>query len=724
MIIIKNEIIKLISQKSLLLLILILLTVNAATMLFSGNGFGEENYEIPNSAYKLMRQDLSEIPENERLQYIDDQIYAGEVYSALRFAEDFHTDMLIEELFPILSEEKAQEYIERYSEGQNTLPYTGSAIGEELFLTKIKSEMETVYGYNDYLEAIQKQAEEMNVSSILGNNRNSFSRKNIEKTARIYSSIKKKELTYNITENIRLGINGNITDVCALLTAAFAALSLICGERESNAFSLLRTLKKGRIELMICKIFTLLIFCLISAAVFSGSSILICGLRFGFCDLSIPIQSVSGFIGCTLSLNIGQYLILFTLMKTLSYFVISAMVLFVSIIAKNNVMIYGISVGVIGIEILIYYTVDRLSVFGFVKYINLFAFTKTNFFLGEYHNINFSDNPINLTAASVISLIILGIALSVLSVLFYSKSKNTIYSAYKLSALLGKINPFSKRISVSLVTHECHKILFSEKGLIIMILMAAASYYVYTSFYISPDESDGYFRQLVKEHGGAVTEETDEYVKDREDHFEQLLNEAETDSLLIALVLRQKNGFDIFAERYYYAKEKNLEIIYDTGYTELFKLKNTLGQLLLLFAFMSIILAPVFAFDSKTSTLIRSSKFGRKKNILIRGAICGVIVVFMFFSAHLPIFIKILKVYGMDGICSDVHCLSALRSFTFDISVLSYLILRYMWLLMITFFVMAGMLFISKKIKSVNACMILLVAVFAIPLAAWWGIVE
>lgn len=721
MIVIKNEIIKLFSQKSLLLLILILLTINAVTMLFSENGFGEENYEIPDNAYKLMRQELSKIPENERMQYIEEQIYAGEVYSALRYAEEFYMDMPVEEIFPILSEEKAQQYIERYSDGQNTLPYTGSTVGEELFLTKIKNEMETVYGYNDYLDAIQKQAEQMNVSSILGNNRDSFSRKNIEKTAQIYSSIQKKELTYNITENIRLGINGSITDVCALLTVAFAALSLICGERESNAFSLLRTLKKGRIGLMLCKIFTLLIFCLISAVIFSGSSILICGLRFGFCDLSIPIQSVSGFIGCTLSANIGQYLILFTLMKTLSYFIISAVVLFISIIAKNNIMIYGISVGVIGAEILIYYTVSRLSAFGFVKYINLFAFTKTNYFLGEYHNINFAGNHVNLTAASVISMSVLGIGLSALSVFFYSRSKNTVYATYKLSALLGKINPFGSRISTSQTAHECHKILFVEKGFIIMILMAAASYYVYTSFYIIQDESDGYFRQLVKEHGGAVTEETDEYVKDREDYFEQLLNETDMDSLIMSLVLRQKNGFDIFSERYYYAKENNLEIIYDTGYTELFKIKNTLGQLLLLFAFMSIIFAPVFAFDSKTSTLIRSSKFGRKKNILIRGAICGVIVVFMFFDAHLPIFLRILKSYGMDGINSDVHCLSTLRSFPFDISILSYLILRYMWLFVITLCVMVGMLFISKKIKSVNACTILLLAVFAVPLAAWWG---
>lgn len=720
MIVIKNEIFKLFSQKSFLLLILILLTVNAVTMLFSGNSFGEENYGIPDSAYKLMLQELSEIPENERLNYIEEQIYAGEVYSALRYAEEFNMDMPIEEIFPILSEEKAKQYIERYSQGQNTLPYTGNTIGEELFLSKIKNEIETVYGYSDYLDAIQKQAEQMNVSSVLGNNRDPFSRKNIEKTAQAYSRIQKKELPYSITENIRLGINGSITDICALLTAVFAALSLICGERESYAFSLLRTFKKGRIGLMLCKIFTLLIFCLMSAVVFSGSGIFICGLRFGFCDLSIPIQSVSGFIGCTLSINIGQYLILFALLKTLSYFSVSVMVLFISIIAKNNIMIYSISAGVIGAEILIYYTVGRLSAFGFVKYINLFAFTKTNCFLGEYHNINFANNPVNLTAASVISMSILGIALSALSVFFYSRSKNRVYSAYKLSDLLGKIDPFGSRISISQTAHECHKILFSEKGLIVLIIMAVASYYVYTRFYIIQDESDGYFRKLVKEHGGVVTEETDEYVKDREEYFDRLLNETDTDSLLTSLVLRQKSGFDIFAERYYYAKENDLEIIYDTGYTELFGRKNTLGQLLLLFAFMSIILAPVFAFDSKTQTLIKSSKLGRKKNILTRAAICGVIVIFMFFTAHLPIFLRILKAYGMDGINSDVHCLSALRSFPFDISILIYMILRYMLLFIAALCVMAGMLFISKKMKSVNACTILLLAVFAVPLAAWW----
>jgi len=135
-------------------------------MLLSGNKFGEDNYEIPDTAYKLMQRELEEIPEKERLQYIEDQIYAGEIYSALRLSEELSIDMPVEELFPVLCEEKAQKYIERYSKGENTLPYTGSAVGEELFLSKIKGEIEKVYGYNDYLDEIQKQAEHMDVSSI------------------------------------------------------------------------------------------------------------------------------------------------------------------------------------------------------------------------------------------------------------------------------------------------------------------------------------------------------------------------------------------------------------------------------------------------------------------------------------------------------------------------------------------------------------------------------
>lgn len=723
MTIIKNEIFKLISKKSLLFLILVLLGVNAVTMLFSGNKFGEANYEVPDSAYKLMQRELEEIPENERLQYIEDQIYAGEIYSALRLSEELSTDMPVEELFPVLLEEKAQQYIERYSKGENTLPYTGSAVGEELFLSKIKREIENIYGYGDYLDEIQKQAEHMDVSSIFGKN-NSFSRKNIEKTALAYKNIEKKELPYNITENIRLGLNGNMTDICALLGAVFAALSLICGEREISAFSLLRTLKKGRIRLMLCKIIAMFLFCLVSSLLFTGSSLLICGMRFGFCGLSMPVQSVSGFIGCTLNINIGQYLILFIIMKTLSYFVISSVVLFVSITAKNNVMIYGISSCVIGAEILLYYSVNRLSAFGFLKYVNLYAFTKTNDFLGEYHNINFADNPVNLTVISVISLFVIGIGLNVLSVIFYSRSKNTVYSSYRISALLGKINPFGKRISVSLTAHECYKIFISEKGIIVLILMIAASCYLYTSFSVFPDESDGYFRGFVKEHGGIITEETDEFVKEKEMYFERMLNETDMDNPALAVVLRQKNGFDIFAERYYYAKEKGVEIIYDTGYCKLCEGKNTLTQLLFLFAFMGVIFAPVFSFDSKTSPLIISTKNGRKKDILTRGTICGVTAFFMFFAAHLPIFIKIFKIYGMDGINSSVYAVSAFRNFPFDISVLWFLILRYIGLIILTLCVMTAMLFISRKMKSSAACTIIQTALFAVPLAAWLGIIS
>lgn len=711
---IKNELYKLLSRKTLIVLAVFLLAVNAAVMLLYGSVTGG----VPDSAWHSVQEDLSGLSPEEQLGFIEEKLYAEDVYSALGALELLGADTEI--TLPILEEQRAQPYIKLYANSELDR-YTER--NDEYFLNTLLKEMQSVYGYNDYLEDIQKQAEQMSAAAIF-KGRDSFAQRSINASAEAYSKMPKRELPFSVTFGIETATNNTTADICALIMSAFAALSLIVGEKENGAFSLLRTLKKGRASLMECKIFSLFIFCALSAVLFRGSCLIISVIRFGFVDPGIPIQAVSGFLGCTIQCSLGTYLALFVAAKAISYFIIAMLIFTVGAAAKNNISIYLISGGIIAAQLIMFLSIDGLSVVSPLKHFNIVALTQTNKIFGSFRTVNFCNYPLDLAASSVILALFLAAGLITAAILIYVKSKNDVYSVYKPAMLIDRINPFSGRISVSLFRHECSKLLVTGKGAAALLAMLAVGYMMYSGFYIDNDDDDAYFRKYALEHGGSVSAQTDEFVERESLKFEILEQRLATDSGDIAaeLALRARGGFEIFRERYEYAKTNpETEIVYDTGWALLLSRKNTFFQLMILFIFMSMIFAPVFASDNRVMPLIRSTRNGRRRDVFTRAAICSALTVIMFAIAHAPVLIKISEKIGLDGIGAAACSISILRGVE-SISVVGYLIVRYSALLVLCVLVMAGMLWVSRKMRSVSSCAIVLAAVTAVPCAVGWVI--
>lgn len=704
---IAHELYKLFSCKTLLILFAALLTLNVSALLLSEGEFG-----VPDSAYRQLQSDLSEIPAEEKSAFLDEKIYEQNVYDAMRSSSgafdfsDLGIDIEIPAA-PILSEERAQQYIAKYNENGAYCPYTGSIPNEQRFLEIIRAEAESVYNYAEYLDGIQEQARQM--SAGLFTRKNTFASRNIRKTANIYANVSVPEtLDFSVTESASRALNSVLTDVCALLAAAFAAMRLICGEKETGTVGLLRTLKKGRASLVLSKLAALLLFCAAISAAFTASNYIACGARFGFCDLNTQIRFVKGFLGCTLEINLLQYLLLFFAAKTCAYFVIALLIFLVSIAARNNIAIYAVSGGIIAAETMLYFTVDRFSVISPIKYLNIIALLQTNEIFGSYGTINFFGYPLGLAASSIVFALITAAALTVVSAIMFSRSEKTAYSRYGLSALLGRFDLSRGRISVSLFSHESYKIFIAEKGAAALAIMAVLCFVLYGQFRIYIEGSDMQFRQYVELHGGAVTKQTDEFVVAETERLNRLPDESARQS---------RDGFNIFIDHYNYAKENRAEIVYDTGYALLFDRRTTALELLFQFVFMAVVFAPVFSSDSKTAALIASSKYGRKRDIAVRGTICAVTAAVMFSAAHLPIMLKLAKRCGFKRLGAPVQSIMTLHGFPLNCTILQYMIFRYVVLLLISLSATAVMLAVSRKMRSVSACTALLAAVFAVPCA-------
>lgn len=243
--IVKYELYKLFSCKTLPILLAVLLALNVSALLLSEGEFG-----VPDSAYKALQSDLSAIPAEEKLAFLEEKIYEQNVYLAMRSANDtFDFSDLGFDLEippdPILTEERAKPYIARYGESGAGSPYTGGIQTELRFLEIILDEAESVYSYPEYLDGIREQADRMSIG--LFTKKNTFANRNIRKTAKVYSGVGVPEtFDFSVTEGVSRALNSVFTDVCALIAAAFAAMRLVCGEKETGAAGLLRTLKKGR----------------------------------------------------------------------------------------------------------------------------------------------------------------------------------------------------------------------------------------------------------------------------------------------------------------------------------------------------------------------------------------------------------------------------------------------------------------------------------------------
>ncbi len=644
-----HELYKLFSCKTPLILFAVLLTLNVSALLLSEGEFG-----VPDSAYRQLQSDLSEMPAAEKLAFLDEKIYEQNVYDAMRSSSgafDF-SDLGIEieiPADPILSEERAQKYIERYNENGAYCPYTGSIPNEQRFLEAMRGEAESVYNYAEYLDDIQEQARQMSTGFFT--QKNTFASRNIRKTANVYATLDVPEtLDFSVTESASRALNSALTDVCALLATAFAAMRLICGEKETGTVGLLRTLKKGRASLVISKFAALFLFCAATSAAFTASSCIACGARFGFCELSTDIRFVKGFLGCTLEINLPQYLLLFFAAKTCAYFVIVLFIFFVSVTARNNIAIYTVSGGIIAAEAILYFAVDLFSVISPIKYLNIIALLQINEIFGSYVTINFFGYPLGLAGSSI----------------------------------------FFAAITAALA------------------IMAALCFVLYGEFRIYIEGSDMQFRRYVELHGGTVTEQTDLFVANERARIDRLPGE---------LAQQSRDGFNIFVDHYNYAKENHAEIVYDTGYALLFDRRTTALELLFQFVFMAVVFAPVFSSDSKIAALISSSKHGRKRDIAVRGTICAVTAAVMFAAAHLPIILKIAKRCGFERLGAPIQSIMALHGFPLNCTILQYMILRYVVLLLISLAATAVMLAVSRKMKSVSAYTVLLAAVFAVPCA-------
>lgn len=595
-------------------------------------------------------------------------------------------------------------------------------------LAELYDECANIVGYKEYLESIKAQAKSMISISIFAKP-GTFNYRSILKTPPAYENVQDVQPVFDISKGLTLATDNSFTDILCGFIVLFAVLSIMISDREQGMSGLLFALKRGRGYLLIMKMAALAVTVFGAVLLIYGENLLISSYLYGLGDLSRPIQSLSGFIGCNLKISVTGYLIMYVLFKFIAIFTVGAVLSLIAVNTKNTVSFYGISAVILIAEGISYAQIHPLSIYSIFRYINLISLTKVNEIFCNFKNINFWEYPVPLIPTSIGAVVVISAICVGLSAFLYAKKRNLEFRRIGFKFKFGKGN----KIHSSLY-YTMYKSLILQKGLMVILVFLAVAGSMSQSFKKNYDVADVYYEYYTKNYGGAVTQETVDFYESEAIRFNELTARLDElmqveDYFLVSAEITSINkelaptlGFYPAYERLQQIKDiDGAQLFYDTGYKRAFgiagyddDMKYALAAMLLCVFLISSLIAN----DNKyrMSYVINSTSSGRKcyirRNVLTV-AVYGLLSAFLWI---IPYAISISQYYGHSGLSASIRSIIEFMNFPINITVFQYIILisilRTIGIVIASF----TMLWISSKCKNATSAILINFAVFSLPI--------
>ncbi len=595
-------------------------------------------------------------------------------------------------------------------------------------LYELKEECDGVVHYQQYLDNIEAQAESMSSISIFAKP-DTFNYRSIMKTPPAYSHMRDTVPVFGVSKGFTLATQNNFTDIFIGFIVLFAVISLMISDRESGMSGLLFPLRKGRGYLLATKLSVLLFVTFITILLMYSENLIIGNIIYGLGDLSRPVQSLIGFIGCNLKISVSTYTALYMLAKTVAFFAIGAVLSLIASNTRSTVGFYGISTIILIAEALAYALIHPLSVVSIFRYINLISFTRVNDIFCNFKNINFFGYPVPLIPTSVGAIIVIALVCAVLSAFTYSRKRNLEYKKLGIKLGFKGKNPLRSR-----AFYAFYKSLVMQKGLLFVIAFAGVFAFMNVSFVKQYDPVDAYYQYYCTEHSGDITAETFEFIDAETARFADI--QARLDELLqsggfsseanqLQRELYPQGGFMIFSDRVSQIKDmEGAQIFYDTGYNRIFgkagyddDMRYALAALL----FCVFLVSPLIANDNKyrMSFLVSSSQSGKRsyagRNIII-ASVYGAAAWLMYSVSYL---VPVSRYYGADGLSASIRSITEFISFPVNMTIGQYLLLILILRLVFFIFTTLTMLGVSSLCKSAQSATLINFAIFVLPVIVY-----
>lgn len=675
------ELKKVLNKKIFLIVLALCLVINGF-LLYSSQNSEENNLRITYSdEYGKMLDEYSSMPLDDTKKQIEDELLAYEISGRLESLAQADNEELIESYTSEL-EEYRKNNPEAYKKAVEMSESGEESFWKNSFLYDISQQIEYINSYPDFISEMYDRAKAQSASSIFGDE-NSFSYKNLYKTADDYAGLENTELRLVNSDSLTATVKYGLTDFFIIAVVLLICIYLFGYERDKGLYSLIRCTKFGRLKTIISKLAVLFVLSAFVSVLFIYSDFIVNDFLYGSTDLSVNVQSISEFRNCTLSVTSGQFLLLFALAKTIGIFVISSLLALVFICFSSSAAMYLTGLGAVGAEYMLYSLIGQNSFLNLIKYINIFYILDGSQFFGSYLNLNIFSNAVTSVPIVLGVFGIVFILCTIFSCVVFCK-RNQQKKANVFSKLFERIKSRFFRIngSTSVLKGEIFKFTVQNKMAVVLVLLVLFA--VVSSFgtvrYPYSEVSDADYKVYIEYLEGDITSEKETYITEQQEYFaglRQRLDEIAVNGELsdgtkqamsksIENILNSKGvAFDRVTEQYnrllgLKSDGVKARFIDENIYSTFVSSKTREWNDFALLCFVLLIAVPcVFSVEYKNGmiNLIRPTKNGKTKLFVRKIAVLLMFTLLSFISVYLPYLIRFVNTYGTKSFATPIVCI-------------------------------------------------------------------
>lgn len=691
------EYIKIFSKK--LVLVIVPLLILANVFLYYQQQVRDNEYIVKNNPrYYELENIYRSIPVDKALNEISNQIDT---------LKDFHIIITANAAnnpgFQAILEEKKKNrpgLMEKFMD--SSYVNDEEALLRDLFLyEELYTQLIPLTNYKDYINSMQNRADEMLSVSIF-NEKGAFSYRNIIKTPKDFEHLKNITLKVGLDKGIVSATQFSVTDILVVIVIFLLCIYLFLQEKESGLLKLIRTNKKGRVDVAVAKLIALISLTIVLAVVFYGSIIIIANYLYGFGDLSRYIQSMTAFRHSNVLLTVGEYLSLFLVGKV-TVCVLSALIFSVFFVLINNAgKIYLCITALLGYSYISYVFVHPLSHLNLAKYINIIYFFNTYSLLGQYKNINFFGYPVHNLWLVMACISVLFIILPVLSVTIYVKNNSSVLKTVSFGIWSKlKLKVIKPGRSIQLINHEFFKVLFTGKVYIIILLALLIGY---NNTYLKElrfNQEDAFYNSYLNVLSGELNEEKVNFIVNEKNRFAYLptefanirkdysegkitLHEYNEKKAEVEAFAQKEEAFQKVLTQYEYLlkvkESKGLEVGFVNRISSDYLFNNHSrdiinGMIYIILLILSICV--IFTNDYKNGmiSILRCTKNGRFKLFACKQIVAYIIAFILMVIIYTPQYVNLIKNYNVENWGVPIQSIMIFQNVDIPVSVFGFIIL-------------------------------------------------
>lgn len=483
-----------------------------------------------------------------------------------------------------------------------------------------------------------------------------------------------------------------------LLAALLAGSRLFVIERDSGMDTVLRTTRRGRGRLALCKIGSAAIWMLGLSLLFHLSALAVCGYRYGLSTPFAPVQASLAMRYCPYAFSqLGAFL-LGVLFSALAALLICLLTACITLFFKKSLFAIAISAAVVGTE---FFLLEKGG--EFLSAINLLTATDPLRLWERWAPIHIADRPISFLPILLIVLSSLTVLFALLTFVRWVRRGINAQTARRFAlpqfASGWKLpKPRLRRHSVRLLPYEVRKTANLRMVLICILLIALQVGVSLDALNGEPTFYDEMKARYMQEYDGLTLEETDAAISERLAIYAEAQREGKSQEMaskriseeityeeyaaycdLLNEALTYTNTLKAYQQELQYLIEKGEALDIDTypviatGFVTWANRPFDIPVVLLLF----VLLAGIFAREHETKflPLLRTAPKGRRPVWLAKLKFAAITSMLVSAGALLLDSLLLVTRYPTEYLSAPLVCISRYSHTTTAITAAEYLML-------------------------------------------------